>query len=192
MIEQNNTMRHQRFENTFFQLLKNHQEIVNSIDIRNKISTGEWTISQQGRDCFKTFYSRCMKEISSNMTILELQKEYMKFYTKHQSDLGHYFRNLYHILKFINEAEEIQQDKKFTYTSILRASLSSYELALLFYNCLGEYGIDFFKPLVEKYSFLKNLDKALVTPNLIKSYDSLAFASSNKRVEILKERSKCM
>lgn len=190
MIEQNSTLRQQRFENTFFQLLRNHQDIVNGIDIRRRLpNTGEWSVSQQGRDCFKVFYDRFTNNINKEMSADETNKAYMKFYHEHQSDLGHYFRNLYHILKFINGANEVQKDDKFKYTSLLRALLSSYELALLFHNCIGDYGKEFFKPLVERYSFLKNLDDDLIkNSDLFELYDPLAFASSTKRAEILAER----
>jgi hypothetical protein len=191
MMEQNSTLRQQRFENTFFQLLRNHQDIVNDIDIRRKLSSGESSVSQQGRDCFKTFYEKFCGTINKNSPPDKTNQAYMRFYHGHQSDLGHYFRNLYHILKFINGAKEIIEDDKFKYTSLLRALLSSYELALLFHNCLGDYGNEFFKPLVEKYSFLKNLDEELImNQTLFAQYDTLAFASSTTRAKILLERAK--
>lgn len=48
LIEQNKTLRQQRFENTFFQLLRNHQDIVNSIDIRSSSSNSPYVIKAQG------------------------------------------------------------------------------------------------------------------------------------------------
>jgi hypothetical protein len=41
------------------------------------------------------------------------------------------------------------------YTNLVRAQLSSYEIALMFYNCLSEMGREKFKPLVERYALLK-------------------------------------
>lgn len=193
MIEQNRTLRQQRFENTFFQLLRNHQEIVNSIDIR-RFYNNTWTIASQGRDCFKTFYERFKEKIkrthNSNQIDVTI-KCYMEFYNEHQSDLGHYFRHLYHILKFVNNATEIQEEDKFKYSSLTRALLSSYELTLLFYNGLGEYGENYFKPLIEKFSFLKNLDTGLLKEiSHVYEYDELAFASSEQRKKILSDRQK--
>ncbi len=37
-----------------------------------------------------------------------------------------------------------------------------YELGLIFYNCLAEPGREKFKPLVEKYSLLKNMPKTIL------------------------------
>lgn len=44
----------------------------------------------------------------------------------------------------------------------MRAQLSAFELALLFYNCLSEYGRDKFKPLVEEFGLLKNMRRGLL------------------------------
>src|SRR5215213_5051365 len=44
---------------------------------------------------------------------------------------------------------------KHLYTNLVRAQLSSYEIALTFYNCLSEMGREKFKPLVERYALLK-------------------------------------
>ena len=80
--------------------------------------------------------------------------------------LDHYFRYLYRIIRFIDEAEFLEKDNNFIderykYTSILRATLSPYELVFLFYNGLSEYGNEKVKPLIEKYSILKNIREAL-------------------------------
>jgi hypothetical protein len=62
LITQNETLRRQRFENTFFQLLRNHQDIVNGIDIRSYDSaTKQNHVIDVGRDCFKFFYKEQYK-----------------------------------------------------------------------------------------------------------------------------------
>jgi len=82
-----------------------------------------------------------------------ISDSYYEYYKRHQSDLGHYFRNLYHIIKFVDSAEI---SNKKMYTSLVRAQLSSHELLLLFYNCLSTPGQKF-KPFIEKYQLLKNM-----------------------------------
>ncbi len=105
-----------------------------------------------------------------------IDEEYNKLYRYYQSYLGHYFRNLYNIVKFI-ETSEIP-DKKF-YTNLVRAQLSSSELNLLFYNCLSIYGREKFKPLVEKYALLKNMeDGTLLNIRHKRFYKACAFAAS--------------
>ncbi len=85
-------------------------------------------------------------------------KAYEKFFDMYQDKAGHYFRNLYNIIKFVDQRSPRGRSKKF-YTNFVRAQLSSSELGLLFYNCLSDYGNEKFKPLVEKYALLKNMPK---------------------------------
>jgi putative phage abortive infection protein len=58
--------------------------------------------------------------------------------------------------------------------NLFRAQLSSYELALLFYNCLSTLGESKFKPMVEEFAFLENLDKSI----LLSQDDATFFAAS--------------
>ena len=88
---------------------------------------------------------------------------YEDFYKRYQHDLGHYFRNLYHIIKFVDETDalkssdaSVEHKGRRRYTSLARAQLSVYELGLLFYNGLGSEGRKF-KPLIERYGLLENL-----------------------------------
>jgi hypothetical protein len=142
----------QGFENTFFKLLSLHQEIVNSVQYSEK----------SGRQAFLTIWGRIVKEakrqtIQNRDTPIDIAasiKIYEEIYYKTQHILGHYFRNLYRIIKFFDQSSIV--DKKF-YTDIVRAQISNQELMLLFYNCLSAHGIEKFKPLVEKYSLLNNL-----------------------------------
>lgn len=144
------------FENTFFQMLRLHNDIVNEVDLRVK-----GIVSTSGRDCFTVFYSRLRdlytyeKDIDPNRSEPELlELAYTKFWDKNQSDLGHYFRYLYTIFKFVKESEI--SDKRL-YTNIVRAQLSHQELLMLFYNCLNKFGVEKFKPLAEEFDIFNNL-----------------------------------
>lgn len=173
---QSETLKLQQFESTFFNLLNLHHEIVNSIDLvsyehkpsksmeeftQTLSSSGERVVTT-GRDTFVKFkkglendYYKLIKEDSEQDEFLIVNYAYRKYYDKHQSDLGHYFRNLYHIIKFINNADIFEKGR---YTSLVRAQLSNDELVLLFYNSITPYGSEKFKPLIEKYHLLKNLN----------------------------------
>lgn len=173
MSKQNGTLKQQKFENTFFQMLNLFHSIINSSEIRSGIRD----VTHSGRDCFKYFVRELKKEEnntlqslnsfdnlhdfnqeirdSSNLTLEEIQNIYDVVYQKHKSNLSHYFRTLYHIVKFIDESE-IKDKRK--YISITRAQLSSYEQVLLYYNCIHSNGNKRFKPLIEKYSLLHNID----------------------------------
>jgi len=183
--EQNKTLRRQRFENTFFQLLQNHQDIVNGLDIQRRRNSEYQTIAQ-GRDCFSNFYQSLSARLKTVIEFNKMEEIYIEFYNEKQSDLGHYFRNLYHILKFVNEAPELLDGERTKYTNLLRALLSSHELVLLFYNGLGRFGRDKLKPLLEQFSMLKNMDRSLVFQSEhLNKYDELAFASSEERAQLL-------
>lgn len=184
---QSDTLKKQQFESTFFNLLNIHHMIVNSLDltsIRNKHPKNDprvvlnltpverrETVTEitTGRDCFVKF-SKGLKNQYNNIKSeyptlpqLELaQKAYLKYYKRHQSDLGHYFRNLYHIFKFIKSSKEEDKNR---YTSIVRAQLSNDELVLLFYNCLVEQG-EKFRPYIEEFHLLKNINpETLIEPD---------------------------
>jgi hypothetical protein len=78
------------------------------------------------------------------------------------TDLGHYYRNLYRIVKMIHKQDFLESSEKndairYFYTSIVRSQLSDYEIRWLFFNGLSEFG-EKFKPLIIEYSFLKILD----------------------------------
>ncbi len=209
---QNKTLRLQRFENTFFSLLTLHHQIVDSIDIdiekaqsiagfmrlKDAIENGRPfdRIILKGRDVFKEMYEKMLPELDKKET---LNEDYLKCYEKVQTDFGHYFRNLYRIIKFVDETEfhthselgTSPDDKKYIdllkyslpnhntkykYTSMVRAQLSDYELLWLFYNCLSENGVEKFKPYIEKYSLLKNLPKdKLHNQEIVNEYNESAF-----------------
>lgn len=158
---QSETLKLQTFENTFFQLLRLHHDIVNNIDIR-----AQKLVTRTGRDCFKLFfenyrklYENARKQYPDSDELTVIKKSYLRLYEKHQSDIGHYFRNLYNIIKFVKNS--FIEEKVF-YTDLVRAQLSSFELLLLFYNCLSRLGSNKFKPLIEEFSLLENMSIELL------------------------------
>ncbi|WP_428028177.1 putative phage abortive infection protein [Altererythrobacter sp.] len=145
----------QRVENTFFQLMSNHNEIVNSIDL---VSRGKPTTF--GRDCFSVFYTRLTKifrelEKRPNLSKSEcIERAYSDFWRDHQLELGHYYRFLY---RFVLFADREFADDDF-YMGLLRAQLSDQELLMLFYNAQTPDG-HAFKPLIEKWALLDNMPR---------------------------------
>ncbi len=152
---QNKTLLNQNFQNLFFQLLRNYTDIVHHIDL----GTGNTKIS--GRDCFKEMYrnfiasfKRLAQEQFSELE--KIERAYSNCFKVYRIDLSHYFRNLYNFVKLIDRSDVSDEDKRM-FVNTLKAQLSTYELALLFYNCLSSFGSKRFKPLVEKYNLVKNL-----------------------------------
>lgn len=156
--KQNENLRIQRFENTFFSMLELQQQIV------NQLSYDEI----RGRALFRYAFEETVHEVDGGGKVKGLAGAMSKdgFDTYMNSNtptyFDHYFRHLYTILKFV-EHNEWLDDKRYQYASFLRATLSRYELVWLFYNGLSDYGRDKLKPLLEDYSMLKNLRVDLLT-----------------------------
>lgn len=174
-------IRDQHFENILFRMLEMHNNIVNDIDLRAAITHGSHKrgdVLSTGRDCFQNFhehlagiYSKKSKEECSLEDILD--NTYEEFWKIRKKDLGHYFRNLYNIFKFIKNSNI---ENKKTYSNLVRAQLSDYELVILFYNCTSKYGKERFKPLVEEFHILNNLSLEFLLHEDHKNlYDESAF-----------------
>ena len=176
MEVQNETLRRQSFENTFFQLVRLHHEIASSIEVRDGAAT------LRGPDAFEFLYGQFRIELGQRAgrdgTVNErLADGYRRFYSAHQNALGHYFRNLYNIIKFVDRSRVA--DKRL-YTNLVRAQVSAAELLLLFYNCLSDLGSEKFKPLVERYGLLKTVPRErLVEAANAELYEAAAFAGSD-------------
>jgi uncharacterized membrane protein len=147
LVGQNETMRKQAFEATFFQLLRLHNDIVLSLE-----TTSGNNKHRKGRACFAS-YSNYFKATLRFTVLEQFYEEYNAFHSNTQSTLDHYFRLLYQIMKLIHQTDNL--DKHF-YANLVRAQLSSDELELLFYNGASQWGCKF-KPLIEEYALLKHI-----------------------------------
>lgn len=155
--KQADAMTLQIFENTFFQLIRQYNEILSSISMETGFSGSLRT--HTGRSAMEALWSEYTENrfhfnLSGGAIPKTTEDKYELFYDLYHTDLGGYFRIIYHALKFVDTSSVI--NKKF-YISLLRAQISSQELAIIYLNCLSRYGIEAFKPLVEKYSFFEHL-----------------------------------
>lgn len=183
---QNKTLRLQRFENTFFSMMELQQSIVNDLyaeeenkrNVLEDASDGSgrfWkeVITQyqhKGRDLFHYAFmvvEHTVKDdtpqghkVNGLYWVLYEKglKSFDEYYTVSLFD--HYFRHLYTILKFIDQNDWLGENEQYKYATFLRATLSRYELVMLYYN-------GFFyakmKRLMEKYHLLNNLRTDLLT-----------------------------
>ncbi len=162
---QNETMQKQNFDSAFFQLLRFHNDLLSSINL--------YSNEKVGMDCFESFLAIFKESYYHNLEGMnkdgreKINVTYIVFHKKYQSYLGHYFRNLYNIIKFIDKSSV--EDKQ-RYANLVRAQLSCYEHALLFYNCLSNLGYDKFRPLIEKYALLKNMPNDILLDIKHKEY----------------------
>ncbi|MBI1628867.1 MULTISPECIES: putative phage abortive infection protein [Bacillus] len=83
---------------------------------------------------------------------------YEDLYKEKEEEIGHYYRNLYRIVSFIQDEEfssdkDANEEEQKKYRGILRAQLSSMELLMLFYNVVYSKKGEKFKELLEGTNF---------------------------------------
>ena len=156
----------ERFESNLFELIHIQQDITNNLIFVEKKGNKN-KVQAQGRDVFQYVYEDYNFGLDSkydNTPIIVGVKTLMRYqsvnrYTdlKELGCLDHYFRHLYRVFKYINDSDVIDDTDKYKYACMVRASLSQYELIMLFYNCLSSNGREKFKPLIERYAIFNNI-----------------------------------
>ncbi|MDC7250317.1 MAG: putative phage abortive infection protein [Sphaerochaetaceae bacterium] len=199
---QSESIKLQNFENTFFNMLDLHNKIVDSLTIeegltiqnnRLKKKVNSSTSSQvlKGREAIKEIYSKIDIFCKYSNGSRKFNKYYDATHDVYQSYIGHYFGNIYQILKLISESKEIKDKKK--YSNLFRAQFSSEELKLLFYHCTGKIGSVKFKSLIEEFQFFEHLVIEEINTNfsfIIRTsiYDLNAFGENKEVINSYKEK----
>lgn len=157
LAAQNETLQHNNFENSFFQMLQLHNDIVGSVSMEPPTSsTGEQKQPTTGRDCFVLFHKRFRAEYQSyksrnpskeDREVLDIShSEYFKIY---QTIIGHYYRYLVSIYRFVDESSI---ENKEYYCGQVTALLSDAELALLHYFSISSYSDKNIHQLIQQYA----------------------------------------
>ncbi|AXX89385.1 hypothetical protein CKA55_12520 [Arcobacter suis] len=167
LLEQSKSLKTQNFENTFFNMINLHNNSLSNIKVEKenfKITPRETSNS------FNYIFEKRVegREVINHIffNFLKFQKEFAEFYSPKKTsvifedfigyfsfDINHYFRNIYQILKFIDNS---YISNKKIYSNILRAQLSSTELGMLFFNSICKNGNEKLLPLLIKYEFLEH------------------------------------
>lgn len=217
LIETRKAMSHERFDTTFFELLKLHMSITEKVE----------TVGGRGRDAFIAFHEmlkgkdpdfyvflalsklgrdqvrqiidsrqanktnypelndadinniqtalergvRTLENFLDNDLVMHERKiidAYKAAAENNIDDFAHYFRNLYNVLKFIDQSDQISQFEKVRYSRFVRSQLSEMELIVLFYNSISdiklsgrerlELGFPKMAKLLVKYEVLQNMN----------------------------------
>ena len=187
--KENETLKYQRFENLFYNMLHLQQEIVaalrfdykeekpilNSPGVEHYSQPGYWKsyYTVTGREVFRYTFEEVEIAISDKNKYNHRSE--IIGYRGYLSEKGleaydntwiptyydHYFRHLYKIVQFV-DSQRFPFDEAYKYISMLRGTLSRYELVWLYYNALTPSFIKF-KKLIEKYSLLKNIREDLLS-----------------------------
>ena len=173
LSDQLKTSREQAAIATFFEMVRLHHEIVNGIHYANV--SGRASLQFYFETSFTTIYQQSTR--ATHMTRVEFDNFVANVFNANAgANIGHYFRNLYRIYKYVDESEAIPD--KLGLTGIIRAQLTRSELALVFYNGVSNDGRKF-KPLLEKYAVFENLNKnALIQPDSRNDYEDGAWGDN--------------
>ena len=176
-VKENGTLKYQRFENLFYNMLNLQQRIVDGLKIaymdRERIwyetKSGGFEDRQvqrvvEGREVFRFVFEEDKFSINTPSGRRDVYgyrgvissaglKAYESYWAP--SVFDHYFRHFYKILQFV-DSQGFTFDEAYKYVSLLRGTLSRYELVWIYYNALQPHNQKL-KHLIEKYSVLKNL-----------------------------------
>ena len=164
-IQQRHDITVERFESNLFEMLHIQQEIISELKIEGD-DYNHNRVSMSGRDVFQFVYEDMpLKIYVGDSTALYRLKDALNNddevkmrldLTKGLWFLDHYYRHLYRVFKYIDEANPVIFDrkKKYEYAAIVRATLSPYELIMLYYNGFSH---PRFKELIERYAILNNI-----------------------------------
>jgi hypothetical protein len=217
LAETRQVMSHERFDNTFFQLVNLHIDITKNITARGrngidacdafntyllksdpdfptysalrKIPRDEVRIIIDKRHLDSIDKSQLSEADITNLTESlsrgvsafsnyldddqgmhekKIVDGYKKAAAQYIDYFSHYFRNLYHILKYIDTSDLISEKEKKSYSTFLRSQLSDVELVCIFYNSISkielqgrenmELGYPKMRKLLEQFDILQNMN----------------------------------
>jgi hypothetical protein len=140
---QNKTIMLQRFETTFFNMLKSQMEIRDSVKF----------FEHTGKDAIVSLfqnYTSAIRRIGYNEVRNHgYDEQFLKQY------LDHYIRHLIQTLKMIDTAEFLSAKEKYYYSDILSSHMSIFELGVFLHYCLLDEGKTSIKELVESLALFK-------------------------------------
>lgn len=176
---ENETFKYQRFENLYYNMLNLQQKIVEGLRYEYEKSHSSHTYSRGsrnversfetkeaiGRDVFRYLFRQGSFIYESNGNDNYIKNGYREFIhvigledynnTWIPTLFDHYFRHLYKIVQFVDD-QGFEFQEAYKYVSLLRETLSRYEMVWLYYHVLTSEDFSF-KRLIEKYSLLKGL-----------------------------------
>lgn len=163
---------------------RNYEEIINDIDVR--------MYTEKEIPMFHHLIKSFVNDFREEPTHLWKSKAYEELYEKYEDTFGHYYRNLYRIIKLVQETEfsheteplkkqkedEVERKK---YIGILRAQLSSFELLMLFYNVVYSEKGGKFKDILKGTNFFDDhlIKEAFIWKNDIEELRNWGLSDHN-------------
>ena len=172
-----------RFEGTFFNMLSMYYNVRSETDKRISIvSEGKYNSLNEFYIGFKDFYNEQVlktKDFANAMQSFEkdmiMESEYQtavsdlgyiydRYVDNQNGKVGFYFRYIHNLISFVLKHWKNSNEDVHTYLNFIQAQMSDEELALVFYDCISQGGLDkgrkfTFKQNLDKYSFLENISE---------------------------------
>lgn len=158
--EQNKTMKRQRFENTFFNLMSLHQNITDNLEFKkiDYLIEGNKTSILKGREVFKYLYPKQLYPLLG-ISFGCGDKEAIELLNNKNFKVFDYYLHFFEgILKFIDESDLLENEERLQYTIMLRNTLSDYERYTIFYYFVAHGG--WHKSIAEKYGLFYGMEKS--------------------------------
>lgn len=171
----------QSFESILFELIRYHKEHRDNIKFSHAegIVTGvdalNWYVAEIKFNFLNISDDESSLQLRITSSIDDVYSEDTFF-----SNFGHYFRNLYHIFKHIDDSSFLSEKDKTKYAKLVRAQLSSIESGALMLNGLSTIGAKS-KSYIQKYSLLQgytllgSFKKELDNAGVLNLYSKEAF-----------------
>lgn len=173
----------QSFESVLFELLRFHKD--NLAEIKVEYNGGDVYV---GRDALLLYITEVkfnlLNIVDDSLPLDErLERSVNMVYMESDNfaNVGHYFRNIYHIFKHINDSNYLTASEKTKYAKLVRAQMSSVESGAMLLNGFSTAGKSA-KKFIEKYSLLqgfslsKGFKDQLKDLGALKLYDNAAYA----------------
>lgn len=155
-IKQNKQTSEQSYESSIFNLINLQNNIIENLEYNKSKKRAAFVKFLD--DHYNDFNGSDKNSVMRPHHTYSLARIYYERFNNNSNEyFGHYFRNLYAILKTIDQLPERFERKKH-YSRLVRAQLSMSELTVLFLNCLFEVCDDGkFAELLVKYQMLEHL-----------------------------------
>jgi len=105
-------------------------------------------------------YKECSKDSNSKYSYT--------YFDGHQTRLGHYYRQLFNTINYLDSSNIFTNQQKVTYAKMLRTQMSTYEQSIFFINSITPLGLDWWSnDFIVKYGLVKNIPNSFFDKNEI-------------------------
>ena len=110
-----------------------------------------------------------------------LENAYNDFYKNYDYNLGHFYRYIFNVIKFIVNTFKDDVDTQKFLVGLMQAQLTNDELGLMFYNALSEHGRnkhneELFKSWLDNFNYFENIDeRCVLNESYIRFYPKTSF-----------------